>query len=140
MRVLVAVAALVKRNAEVLGLSVRTIRMALRALHLGMQPSQRITRLRVVELAGIDRLPVFEVVTLLAIRPQPSFVLIFVASAARGRQAKIRPVEIFDLDSRAIRRRDVGRIVALGTGHAGMFAFERISRLPVIEGLDVPLD
>lgn len=50
MRVLVAVGALVERNAHILRLAVRSVRVALGALHLGMQAGQRITCLRVIEL------------------------------------------------------------------------------------------
>ena len=53
MRILVAVRALVEWNADVLRLAVRSVGVALRALHLRMQPGQRIARLRVIELADV---------------------------------------------------------------------------------------
>ena len=66
--------------------------------------------------------------------------LILVASDATGRQAEVSPVQIFDLDGRAFLRRDVRRVVALVARQAGVLAFEQISGVFVIEGLDVPLD
>lgn len=61
-RILVAVRTLVERNPDVLRLAIGSVRVALRALHLRMQSGQRITRLRVIELADTDLLPIDEVV------------------------------------------------------------------------------
>ena len=49
-RILVAIGALGERNADVLRLAVRTVRVALRALHLRMKAGQGIAGLRVIEL------------------------------------------------------------------------------------------
>lgn len=68
MRILVAVRTLVEWKADILRLAIRSVGMALCALHLRMQPSQRISRLRVIKLADADRFPVLKVVTGLARR------------------------------------------------------------------------
>lgn len=52
-RILVAVRTLIEWNARVLRLSVRSIRVTLRALHLRVHASKRIPRLRVIELAHV---------------------------------------------------------------------------------------
>jgi|SRR5579859_817753 len=83
-RILVAIGALVERNTHVLRLAVGTVRVALGALHLGMQAGQRIARLRVIELRGADRFPILEIVALLAGRTKPAFVLILMTANAPG--------------------------------------------------------
>src|SRR5581483_5368340 len=79
-RISVAVIATAERNPHVTRLVVRAGSVALLARNLGMQPGQRVLGLRVVELR--DVLPVFEVVALLAIRPQAAIVLVLVTSGA----------------------------------------------------------
>ena len=64
--IFMAVRTLIKGNPNVLRFAVGSVRVALRALHLRMQTGQRIARLRVIELAHRDRLPVLEVVACLA--------------------------------------------------------------------------
>jgi len=145
MRILVAVGALAERNPHVLRLSVRSVRMTLGALHLQMQPRQRIACLRVIKLrltglADVDRLPVHEIVALLANGPQTAFVLVFMAGNATRRECEVGPARVLDLDGRAFLRRNMRRIVAFITGQARVLAFEQISRVIVIECPDVPLD
>ena len=77
---------------------------------------------------------------LLAVRTQAALVLIFVATGAAGRQAEVGPARILDLDGRTFLRRDVGGLWHLLQVTARVLAFEQVSRLFVIEGLDVPLD
>jgi len=84
-RVFVAIGTLVEGDASVLRLAVRSVGVALGALHFFMQPGQGIARLRVIELTDINLLPVDEVVTRLTIRTKMSFVLVFVAGRAGGR-------------------------------------------------------
>ena len=61
-RIFVAIGALIERDAHILRLAVRSVGVALRALHFLVQSGQRITRLRVIKLtlarADADRLPV----------------------------------------------------------------------------------
>ena len=94
---------------DVLRLAVRSVGVALGALHLGMQAGQRIARLRVIELgltglADIDRFPVHEIVALLAVWAQAAFVLILVAGDATGRQTEVGPAQILDFDGRTFLR------------------------------------
>lgn len=138
MRVFVAVRTLIEGNANVLRLSVGAVGMALRALHLRMQSGQRIPRLGVIELRDADLLPVDEVVAGLALRSQPSFVLIFVAGCAGSREPKIGAAQIFFFDCRPLLRRDVRRIVTLAALQPCVLAFEDVSSLFVVEGLWVP--
>ncbi len=139
-RILVAIRTLIEWNARVLRLSIRSIRMTLRALHLRVHASKRIARLRVIELAHVHRFPILEVVAGLAIRSEASLVLILVASQAGRRKAQECPVQIFDLDRRAFLRRNVRRSVALIAGESSVLAFQQISRVFVVEGLRVPFN
>lgn len=140
MRIFVAVRALVEGNAHVSRFAVFSIDVALRALNLRVPSGQGIARLRVIELANGDRLPIGGVVALLAIGAEAALVLVFVARDATGRETEIGPARILDFDRRSFLRRDVGCVVALVTAQAGMLAFEQVSGFLVIEGLDVPLD
>jgi hypothetical protein len=110
-----------------------------------MQPGQRIARLGVIELrlarlADIDALPVHETVALHTVRTEAALVLVFVATDATRRESKIRPAGILDLDGCAFLGRDAGRIVTLITAQALVLALQQVSRIFVVEGLDVPLD
>lgn len=95
-RVFVAIRALVERDANILRFAISAVRVALGALHLRVQASQRIARLRVVELtlalADADRLPVFKVVARLASRSKAAFVLILVACNATCRQPEVSAI------------------------------------------------
>lgn len=88
-RIFVAVGTLIEWNAHVLWFCIWAVGMALGALYLGMQPGQRISRFRVIELVNVDLLPVHEIVTGLTRWPEPSFVLILVAGGAGGRETKV---------------------------------------------------
>jgi hypothetical protein len=140
MRVFVAIGTLAEWDANVSRLAVRTVRVALGTLHLGVQPGQRISRFRVIELTDVDLLPVDEVVTGLTIGTETSFVLIFVAGGTRSRYAQVRAVEILFFNRGAILRQNVGWHVALVASQPRVFAFEDVSGFLVIEGLDVPFD
>lgn len=140
MRVLVAVGALIKGNAGILWLAVGSVRMALGALHLGVQTGQRIARFGMVELPDVERLPVLIVVALQAVRTQPAFVLILVAGHARGGQAQIAPVKVLVLDRSPLLRTHVQGAVAAAASEAGVLAFQHVTGIFVIEGLDVPFD
>lgn len=139
-RVFVAVGALIKGDAHVLRLAIGPVGVALGALHLRVQARQRITRLRVIELAGADRLPVFEIVALLTRCPETTFVLILVTRDTASREAEVRSVQIFYLDARAFLRADVRRIMTFVTRQSRVLAFEDVSRFLVIEGRHIPLD
>ena len=135
-----AVGTLVEWNANVLRLAVCPIGVALGALHLQVEPSQRVACLGVIELAHVDRLPIHEVVARSTILAQPSLVLILVASHAGGGKAEIRSTRVFDLDRRAFLGRNVRGIVALGAFQPSMLALENVPSLLVIKGFDIPLD
>src|SRR3954454_13537176 len=79
-------------------LVVRPRRVTLGAGDLRVHSGQRITRLRVIKLA--DVLPLCRVVTLLAVRPQSSVVLVLVTANAVRRNAQETPVELANLDER----------------------------------------
>ena len=65
---------------------------------------------------------------------------IFVASGTALRYADEGSAEIFDLDERAFARGNVLGSMAFLALHSGMFSFEDVTRLPVIECFRVPLD
>lgn len=127
MWIFVAIGALVEGNTNVLRLAVRSVGVALRALHLRVQSRQWIARLGVIELshtrADADCFPVLEVVAGLTSWSQTSFVLVLVAGNATSRESQVRAVRVFDLDGRAFLRRDASRVVTLVTGKPGMLAF-----------------
>lgn len=88
--ILVAIRALAEGKPGISGLIIRTWRVALGAHNLSVQAGQGIARLRMIELGltglvDTDRLPVFEVMALLACRSEASIVRILVArGAGRG--------------------------------------------------------
>lgn len=139
-RIAVAIRALTESNAGVSGLAVRPGCVTLLASHLGVQSSQRVACLGMVELAYGDRLPVVIGVALQAVRTQATLVLVFVAGDAVRGQSQEGSGEIFDLDPRPLGWSNVLWSVALVTGQAGVFALERVSALLVVEGPRVPLD
>jgi len=98
MRIVVAVSTLRKSDSRVPRLVVGARGVALLAGDLRMQTRQRIAGPGVVELSDADRFPTLEVVTLNAIRPQPSLVLVLVASGACGRNSQECPVRVLDPD------------------------------------------
>ena len=79
--------------------------MAFLTGYLRMGTSKRIARFRMIELFNLDRLPVLIVMALQAIYPKPAFVFVLVARDAGGRNAEERPVQVFNLDGRALRGR-----------------------------------
>ncbi len=140
MRVLVAIRALSEGYSRIPRLVVRTWRMALGARNLPVQAGKGIARLRVIELAGANGLPIFEVVTLLAGLPQSPVVWILVAGDASGRNTEIRPAQVFDSDAGTFLRTDFGRSVAAVAGKASVLALQQVAGLLVVKCFDVPLD
>lgn len=140
MRILMAVRTLVEGNARIARLVVGPRSMALGALNLRVQSGQRIARLRVIELRDADRLPLFDVMTLLAGLSEPSVVRILVTSGAGRGQAQIGAAQVFDLDRRPLRRHNSRRRVATIAGQPCVLALKRVSSFFVIESFCVPLD
>lgn len=140
MRILVAVRALIKGNAYILRLAIGAIRMTSSALYRGVQAGERVPGFGVVELSDGDALPVFNVVTLLALRSQPSFVLIGVTGDTSGRQAQISAGRIRDFYCCSLLRRNVRWVVTAVAGNIGVLALQRVPCLLVVERFDVPLD
>jgi hypothetical protein len=58
-----------------------------------------------IKLFNLDRLPLLIVMALQAIYPKPPFVFVLMARNAGRRNAEQRPVQIFNLDGRALRGR-----------------------------------
>ena len=140
MRVFVAIGAQVEGDAYVLRLPIGAVGMALGALHLRVQPGQRIAGLAVIELGRVDLLPVDEVMAGLAVRTKSTLVEILVAGNASGRQAEIRAVQVFLFDRGPFLRGDVRGIMALIAFQTGVLAFKNVSSFLVVEGLGIPLD
>jgi len=67
-------------------------------------------------------------------------VSVFMARDTTRGDSQVGPAEIRDLDRCALLLGNVGRVMALGTGHARMFALEPVTSILVTEGLDVPFD
>jgi len=144
-RIFVTIGTLIEGNTNVLRFAVGSIHVAISALYLRMQASQRITGLRVIKLgltglADIDRLPVREIVALKAILAEAALVLILVAADATRRQTEVSAAWIFDLDGRTFLRGDARWVVALAALQARVLAFEQVSGFLVIERLGIPLD
>ena len=136
----VAVSTLAERNPGVTRLSVRAWRMALLASDLGVQSSQRISRLGMVELLdGCDRFPVGEIVALLAVRAEAALVRIFVTSGASLGNAEEGLVQILDFYQRTIGGHYMLCRVAAVARQARVFGLQRISGLLVVKGVRVPL-
>lgn len=135
----VTVIALRERKSEVARLVVGARGVTLLALHLRVLAGQRITSLRVIERAR-DIFPVGEAVALSAIRAEASAVRILMARGAGLRDAHEGPVLVFDSDQRSLGGRNVFRSMAFLALHAGMFPFEVVARLSVVEGCWIPLD
>ena len=140
MRISVAVRTLIERTSNVLRLAVGAVGVALGTLHLSVQTGERIASLRVVELTNTDRLPVDEVVALLAGSSKPAFVCIFMARGTSRHKAEIGAAQISGLDGRSLLRRDVRRIMALAAFQPCMLPFQRVPGVFVIEGFRIPLD
>jgi len=104
MRILVAVGAQIKGNADVLRFAIGTVGVALGALHLRVKAGQRITCLAVIKLPDVDLFPVDEVVTGLAGWPETSLVKILMAWNAGGGEAKEGAVQVLVFDGGAFPR------------------------------------
>lgn len=135
-----AIRALIERNPHILWFSVRPVRVTFSALHLNMQTGQWVPCFGVIELSDVDGFPVLEVMALLAVRAEASFVLIFMTGDTSRRQAKIRAVQILDLNRLALKRRSVRWIVTFVAVEYGVLTLEHISGFLVIEGPYIPLD
>jgi hypothetical protein len=66
--------------------------------------------------------------------------LVLVAGNASSGNTQVGPAGIFDFYRRAFLRRNARRIVALVAIQSSVLAFEYISRVLMVERLDVPLD
>ena len=138
-RISVTVRAFAEGQACITGLAFGIVGVALLALHGLMHPGQRVARFGVIEFTG-DILPVVVVMTLQAIRTKPAFVLILVASHARGRDTKEGSAQIFDPDLAAVGGGNLLRQMALVAGETSMLAFKQVPGFFVVERLWVPLD
>jgi len=131
-RIDVTVAAGAKFHVSESRRSIRFVRLvALFACHFDMHTGQRITRLRMIEL--LRCLPIAYAVTTLAIISQSAFVWVGMAGKAILCQAEERLGQIFVLNQWPQRRRDIFRQVALLAYQSDVFAFERVTRLLVVE-------
>lgn len=97
-----------RRSARRIGL------MAFFARHLDMQPRQRISRFRMVEI--LRRLPALHVVAFRAFVAQLPLVRIGVARRAIRRKSQVRLAEVLIFDQRLVRRKHVhGRVAFLAS-------------------------
>jgi len=67
-------------------------------------------------------------------------VMIFVAGEARGRKPQVRAIRIFNFDCRTLLGRNVRSSVALLALQSSVLAFQQVTCVLVVEGLDIPLD
>jgi hypothetical protein len=133
-RIAVAGRAGVKFNAPIACRTARSIRlMATLASDLTVQTSQRISRLRMIEL--LRTLPAFYVVALGAFVAELYFVRIGVARRAVRRLAKEGFRRIFIGDQSFEPGKHIRRRMTLFTWDRGVLALERVSGQPVIEAL-----
>lgn len=93
-----------------------------------------------IELADIDLFPVDEVMARLTSCTETAFVEIFVACKAASGEAEISAIQIFRLDRGPFLLRNMGGGMTFVAGKAGMLAFKDVSRLLVVESMDIPLD
>ena len=91
-RVLVAIGAQVKGDADVLRFAIGTVSVALGALYLRVQAGEGIAGLGVIELGHVDGFPVDEVVAGLAGGAQATLVKILVAGHAGCGQTQVSAV------------------------------------------------
>lgn len=105
-----------------------------------MQPGQRIPRLRVIKLRDADDLPSFVVVTTQTVLPQAAVVLVLVTTHAILREPQKRAIQVLALDQPTLVRSHVLRRMTAAAFQAGVFSFQRVSGLAMIERLDVPFD
>jgi hypothetical protein len=133
-----AIGALAKGNSGIARFPVAPWHVTFLARDLCVQSGQRITRCRMVELTDTYGLPIAVVVALQTIRAKSALVLVLVATYAALREPQKCSIQILDLDGRAFIRRNVIRRVTLVARHSGMFAFERIARLLMVESCEIP--
>jgi hypothetical protein len=97
-----------------------------------------------VEVLAIDRggFPIDRRMTPGTIVPESALMVVFVASTTCRRKPEPRVSKILSGKKRALRRGDVLRGMARAAAHTGVFAFERIACLGVIEtrGCRIPMD
>lgn len=135
----VAIRALAERKTDKARLLVRSRRMAFFAGHLGVQAGERIPGLGVVE--GFSyTLPVAVVVALQAVLAQAAAVRVLVASDTGRQKPEVGAIQVFYLDERPLGCRNVFGTVTAVAAQPGMFAFERIASLFMVEGLWIPLN
>jgi len=139
MRIGVAIRTLREGNPRVTRLVVRSRGVAFLTSYLGVQTGEWIASFCVIELLNLDGFPVFKIVALQAVCSQPPLVFVLVAGDAARRNTQECPVQIFNLDGRALGGRNFVGGVALSAGQARVLAFQYVSRLLVIEGLGIPL-
>ena len=139
MRIRVAVIALSKRQPAIAWRAIGSGRVTLLAFHLLVQTGERITRLRVIELAR-RIFPVDEVVTLQTFLPESSFVEVLVTGHARLGYAQEGLAEILLLYRGSLGRWYAFRKVALVAGQPRVFAFEKVAGFLVIELIRIPFD
>jgi len=113
--------------------------VTLLALHLLVQAGQRITRLRVIELAG-RIFPIDEVVALQTFLPESPFVEILVTRYARLRNTQESLAEIFLLNVRPLGRWYAFGKMTLVAGEPGVLAFQQVAGFFVVELIRVPFD
>ncbi len=105
--------------------------MAQLTLHVNVHARQGVLRFRVIELFGC--LPIADVVATLAFGPQLAFVIVLMAGNAFGGKSDVRACNLFILNQRFEVRGDVPHHVTLLAGDARVLAFERITRLLMVE-------
>jgi len=133
-----AIAAGAKSDSGVARLFVLPGRVALLAGDLGVQTRKRIAGKRMVEPGEADCLPVVVIVTLQAVGPEPSLVLVLMAVAAARGHSEECPAQILDFDGRAFALGHAHWRVAPVTSKPGVFAFEPVAGLAVIESPEIP--
>jgi hypothetical protein len=133
-----AITAVSKRYAHVARFFIKTRGVATFAGNFGMQTRERISSSRMIELADINRPPVDGVVTLQAVRPEPSVVPVLMACNAARRYSEECPGQILDFDFRTLTLGYVFRAVALVTVQPRVFPLESPPGLPMIETRALP--
>ena len=139
MRIRVAVIALSERKSVITRHTIGSGRVTLLAFHLLVQPGERITGLRVIELAR-RILPVDEVVTLQTLLPETSLVEILVTRHAQLGYAQEGLAEILLLDGGPVRRWYVFGKMALVASQPRVLAFQNVAGFLVIELIRIPSD
>ena len=92
-----------------------------------------------IEGADLHRLPIGEVMAGEAVGAEPAVVPILMAGRASARCSEESLVQI-ELDRRTFGRRDVGFAMTLLASKPGVFPFQGIPGLTVVEALEIPLD